>query len=229
MTIEALPDGLVDKGAGGGRILLIVMDGIGGLPHPETGLTELEAAHTPNLDELAAESSLGMLLPVGYGVTPGSGPGHLSLFGYDPMKYQIGRGVLAALGVGFGLERGDVAVRLNLATLDAEGRVLDRRAGRPSDADGARVVSTIGEAFAPPDGVQLFIDHVKEHRAVLVLRGEGLVADLADTDPQETGVPPHPVRARTPSSEPTAQIVRGVLSDIQASLVGDPVANGVYL
>ncbi|NIU80222.1 MAG: phosphoglycerate mutase, partial [Gammaproteobacteria bacterium] len=147
------------------------------------GLTELEAASTPNLDGLAGTGSLGMLVPVAPGVTPGSGPGHLSLFGYDPLVYQIGRGALSALGVGFALQPGDVAVRLNLATLDANGLVVDRRASRPPDDEGRRVVERIRAALAAPEGVELFIEHVKEHRAVLVFRGAGLSADLADTDP----------------------------------------------
>ena len=114
------------------KIVLYVIDGLGGLPHPDTGRTELEAADTPHLDRLAAEGICGLTVPVGPGITPGSGPGHLSLFGYDPHRYQVGRGVLEALGVDFDLQPDDVAARGNFCTVDGAGRVTDRRAGRNS-------------------------------------------------------------------------------------------------
>ncbi|HUP89136.1 MAG TPA: hypothetical protein VM100_07300, partial [Longimicrobiales bacterium] len=126
-----IPDDLVE--GHGGKIVLLVMDGLGGLPDPATGKTELEAASTPNLDRLAATAALGLHQPVAPGITPGSGPGHLALFGYDPIKWNIGRGILSALGVGFELKEGDVATRLNFASVDAQGNITDRRAGRPSD------------------------------------------------------------------------------------------------
>ena len=140
MAHVSLTDDLAVRGAGGGPIIMLVMDGLGGLPHPQTGRTELESAATPHLDALAARSSLGMVAPVGHGITPGSGPGHLALFGYDPVESMIGRGVFSALGVGFDLQPGDVAARLNMATIDSDGLVTDRRAGRPSDEDGRRVI-----------------------------------------------------------------------------------------
>jgi 2,3-bisphosphoglycerate-independent phosphoglycerate mutase len=227
MAITALPDGLVERDGDGGKIVLAVMDGVGGLPDRDSGLTELEAAETPNLDRLASTGSLGMLVPVAPGVTPGSGPGHLSLFGYDPLEYQIGRGALSALGVGFALKPGDVAVRLNLATFDGAGLVLDRRASRPSDEEGLRVVDRIRAALAAPDGVELFIEHVKEHRAVLVFRGQGLSADLADTDPQDTGVPPAAVRATTPEGESMVALADDVLAQIRHAVQDLPVVNGV--
>ena len=136
MSHVSLPDDLAIHGADGATIIMLVMDGLGGLPHPDTGRTELESAATPHLDTLAGRSSLGMLNPVGHGITPGSGPGHIALFGYDPIESMIGRGVLSALGVGFELQPGDVAARLNLATVDHDGVVTDRRAGRPSDEEG---------------------------------------------------------------------------------------------
>lgn len=229
MDITVLPDGLVERNGEGGRILMLVMDGVGGLPDPATGLTELETARTPNLDALAARASLGLHVPVSPGVTPGSGPGHLALFGFDPVENQIGRGALSALGVGFDLRPGDVAARLNLATLDKEGRVADRRAGRPSDDEGRRVVARIRAALEAWEhgGVKLFIEHEKEHRAVLVFRGPDLGADLADTDPQETGVPPEPVRALDPGSQATADLVEQVLAHIMQALSDEPVVNGV--
>ena len=221
------PDSLVDRGVAGKKIVLFVMDGLGGLPHPDSGLTELEAARTPNLDALAGESSLGALVPVLPGITPGSGPGHLSLFGYDPVEYIVGRGALSALGVGFDLKAGDLAARLNLATLDGEGLVQDRRAGRPSDEEGRRIVEKLKAAILPPEGIEVFLDHEKEHRAVLVLRGPGLKSDLSDTDPQETGVPALPVVALDPGSEKSAAAMQEVLDQIHLTLRDEPVVSGV--
>jgi len=219
------PDDLVlDEG---GRIVLLVMDGLGGLPHPDSGLTELEAAATPNLDRLAAGASLGMSLPVDIGVTPGSGPGHLGLFGYDPVRYNIGRGVLSALGVGFDLRPGDVAVRLNLATLDADGNVADRRAGRPSDQENARLVGMLQEAVPRMRGAEVFFASEKEHRVVLILRGRELSPHLGDTDPQQTGVPPHRVEPLAKGAEDTAAILQDVLDAIRETLRDEPVANAV--
>ncbi len=227
MSHASLPDDLAIHGGGGGTIIMLVMDGLGGLPHPETGRTELESAETPHLDALAARSSLGMLAPVGHGITPGSGPGHLALFGYDPIESMIGRGVLSALGVGFELRAGDVAARLNLATVDPDGVVTDRRAARPSDEDGRRVIEAVLNNLRAPDGVEVTLIHEKEHRAVLVLRGEGLGAAIVDTDPQRTGLPPVPARATgaDPASERTAGIVQGVLDQVREILVDEPKAN----
>jgi 2,3-bisphosphoglycerate-independent phosphoglycerate mutase len=222
-----IPDSLVERGAGGKKIVLFVLDGLGGLPHPGTGLTELETAQTPNLDALAERSSLGMLTPVSPGIAPGSGPGHLSLFGYDPVRYLIGRGALSALGVGFDLRAGDLAARLNLATLDGDGRILDRRAGRPSDAEGRRIVEKARAALVPPEGIEVFLEHEKEHRAVLILRGPGLEAELGDTDPQDTGVPPLPVKALAPGSEKSASLMQGVLDQILKILADEEGVNGI--
>ena len=225
MTHLSLPDDLAIRGESSGAIIMLVLDGLGGLPHPDTGRTELESARTPNLDALAGRSSLGMLMPVGHGITPGSGPGHLALFGYDPVESMIGRGVLSALGVGFRLEPGDVAARLNLASVDGEGLVADRRAGRPTDEDGRRVIDKVNSGLRPPDGVEVTLIHEKEHRAVLVLRGAGLGARLEDTDPQRTGLPPVSATARDPDSERAAEIVRDFLEQAREILSDEPVAN----
>lgn len=227
MSNIRLPDALVERGVEGKKIVLLVLDGLGGLPNRDTGLTELEAAQTPNLDELARRSSLGSLVPVSPGITPGSGPGHLSLFGYDPTEYVIGRGALSALGVGFDLRPGDLAARLNLATLDANGLVRDRRAGRPSDEEGRRVVEKAREGLTPPEGIEVYLEHEKEHRAVLILRGEDLGADLSDTDPQETGVAPFPVTPLDGRSEKSARVMQGILDQIRAILRDEPVVTGV--
>ena len=219
------PDTLVQDE--GGRIVLLVLDGLGGLPDPETGLTEMESAATPNLDRLARQSALGMQLPVAVGVSPGSGPGHLSLFGYDPIEHDIGRGVLSALGVGFAIKPGDIAIRLNFASLDAEGRITDRRANRPSDDENRRLVRKLQENVQGPGGVEVFFESEKEHRAVLVLRGRQLSAELADTDPQEEGVPPLPVKAEKPEAEETARLLQTILDNAFDVLKDEKVANGI--
>ena len=224
-----LPDDLVEHGET--RIVFVVMDGLGGLPHPETGRTELESAATPNLDRLARRSALGLIQPVGPGITPGSGPGHLALFGYDPLRWMIGRGVLSALGVGFDLRESDVAVRLNFATLDSEGRVIDRRAGRPSDEENRRLVEKLRQGVRAPTGVELFFEPEKEHRAVMILRGANLSAALSDTDPQETGVPPLHVRPLDGddegNAEESARIFQQVLDEARRVLGDEPAANAI--
>lgn len=227
--VTRFPDDLVERMPGGEPITLIVVDGVGGLPHPATGLTELESATTPNLDAMARESSLGMHVPVAPGVTPGSGPAHLALFGYDPARHLVGRGVLAALGVGIRLREGDVAARLNLATMDGRGRVTDRRANRPGNAEGRRLVGRLRDGVAAPPGVGLHFQHVMEHRAVMVLRGDGLGADVSDTDPQRTGIPPRPpgAPAGDAASARTARAVGRVLARAAEVLANEPVANGL--
>src|SRR3990172_7086540 len=154
------------------KIVLFVMDGLGGLPHPETGRAELESAWTPHLDRIARESACGFTAPPAPGVTPGSGPGHLALFGYDPLVYNIGRGALEAVGIDFDLQPSDVAARGNFCTVDGEGRITDRRAGRISTERGAEIVAELRRL--PADGTQLFVEPVREHRFVTVLRGAGL-------------------------------------------------------
>lgn len=211
----------------GGRIVMLVLDGLGGLPDAGTGLTELEAAATPNLDRLAQRASLGLHMPVSYGVAPGSGPGHLSLFGYDPVRYNIGRGVLSALGVGFAVKAGDIAIRLNFASIDGAGHVTDRRAGRPADSENRRLVAKLQEGVSAPGGVSLFFESEKEHRAVLVMRGRQLSAALADTDPQAEGVPPLPARALSPDAEETAGLLQNVLDQAFEVLRDEPVANAI--
>ncbi len=225
MSDLVLPDAQIHRGHDA-RIVLLVMDGLGGLPHPDHGKTELEVARTPNLDALAARSSLGVLDPVARGITAGSGPGHLSLFGYDPTRVIIGRGALSALGVGIDLRPGDLAARLNLATFDAEGRVTDRRAGRPSDAEGRRVVDLVNEQLKQPEGHEITLTHEKEHRVVFLVRGEGLEAALTDTDPLEHGVADLPCEATAPGSELSAELVRDFLKQAREILSDEPKLNG---
>src|SRR5215813_2332174 len=170
------------------KIVLLVADGLGGLPLAPGGKTELETAQTPNLDRCAKEGVTGMSIPVLPGITPGSGPGHLGLFGYDPLEYRIGRGILEALGINFSVGNKDVAVRGNFCTLGADGKITDRRAGRPSNEKNKAAVEKLRTIKIP--GVELFVEPVKEHRFVLVIRGEGLGDRVNDTDPQAVGVLP---------------------------------------
>lgn len=209
------------------RIVMLVIDGLGGLPRETGGLTELEAAKTPNLDALAAESICGLHEPVAPGITPGSGPSHLGLFGYDPLQYQVGRGVLSALGIDFELQPQDVAARGNFCTLDEDGKVADRRAGRiPTDLN--RELCQLLRTIELP-GVELFVETVKEYRLLLVLRGAGLSGDLEDTDPQATGEPPNPPTPRQPQAERTAHLVERFLDEARQKLADREPANMVLL
>ena len=200
---------------GDSKIVLLVMDGLGGLPHPDTGLTELETANTPNLDQLAREGMCGLTIPVARGITPGSGPGHLGLFGYEPLTYRVGRGVLEALGIDFDLRAGDVAARGNFCTVDEAGRITDRRAGRISTERCVELVARLRGIRLP--GAELLVEPVKEHRFVLILRGQGLSGRLSETDPQATGQPPLPVQALAPM--PAAAISRLLHSGLTTSRI----------
>jgi 2,3-bisphosphoglycerate-independent phosphoglycerate mutase len=209
------------------KIVLFVMDGLGGLPHHETGRTELETAYIPHLDRIAKESVCGFTLPVGQGITPGSGPGHLALFGYDPLKFNIGRGVLEAVGIDFDLQPSDVAARGNFCTVDASGRIIDRRAGRISTEESARLVEGLRNIRV--DGSQVFVEPVREHRFVLVLRGAGLSDRVADTDPQAEGAEPLPARATTPEGEGAAALVAKWVDQARKYLSNKAPANMLLL
>ncbi|MCM1983627.1 2,3-bisphosphoglycerate-independent phosphoglycerate mutase [Lyngbya confervoides] len=211
----------------GGKIVYLILDGLGGLPDPEQGGTELQVAHTPHLDQLAQSSSCGLLEMVGPGITPGSGPGHLTLFGYDPLQYRIGRGVLAALGIGFDLKPGDIAARVNFATLDSAGKVCDRRAGRIATDDNQQICQRIREQVNL--AVDYYFETVSEHRAVLVLRGTGLRGEIQDTDPQQTGRSPLPPKAQHPEAEQTAAHVGAFLEQVQRILNHEESANTILL
>jgi len=221
--------------ANGTKIVLFVMDGLGGLPNPDTGRTELEAAWTPHLDRMAKESACGFTVPVALGVTPGSGPGHLALFGYDPLVYNIGRGVLEAVGIDFDLRPDDVAARGNFCTVGADGRITDRRAGRISTERCAELTAELGKIRL--DGVQLFVEPVREHRCVLVLRpqgkasarGNGLSDAVADTDPQSEGAPPLPPAATAPEGERTAALVTKFVEEAGRVLADKSPANMLLL
>jgi len=207
----------------GSKIVMLVADGLGGLPMTPGGKTELETASTPNLSALAKLGVQGASIPVKPGIAPGSGPGHLGLFGYNPLQYQIGRGALEATGIGFELKEGDVAIRCNFCTLDAKGNISDRRAGRISSEESAPLAITLRQITIP--GVEIFVEPVKEHRFVVVFRGVGLGGNVADTDPQMTGVPPLDPIASDPSSERTAQVAKEFLSQAKKILASHPKAN----
>ncbi|NLX09732.1 MAG: 2,3-bisphosphoglycerate-independent phosphoglycerate mutase [Chloroflexi bacterium] len=207
----------------GGKIVLLVMDGLGGLPREQGGPTELEAAHTPNLDRLACEGSIGLSIPVARGITPGSGPAHLALFGYDPLKYEIGRGVLEATGIGLEVNPGDVAIRGNFCTIDENGIITDRRAGRISTEEGAKRVELLRDIKIP--GIEIDIDIAKEYRFAMVMRGEGLNGAIADTDPQRTGVAPLSATPMDPAAQRTAELVNQWLDAARERLKGQEPAN----
>ncbi|HJQ82265.1 MAG TPA: 2,3-bisphosphoglycerate-independent phosphoglycerate mutase [Lacipirellulaceae bacterium] len=209
------------------KIVLYVADGLGGLPQQPGGMTELETANTPNLDALAKGGICGGSIPVLPGISPGSGPGHLGLFGYDPLKYLIGRGALEATGIGFELRNGDVAVRANFCTLDSSGNIVDRRAGRIATNISVPLVHKLREIEIP--GVQVLVDPVKEHRFVIVFRGAGLRDKVNDTDPQRTGVPPLDPVAADKESERTAEIARQFIIQARQLLADQPKANCVTL
>ncbi len=211
------------------KILMVVLDGVGGLPLELGGETELATATTPNLDALAKQAQLGQVELVAAGITPGSGPGHLALFGYDPFRYVVGRGALSAVGIGVKLGYGDVAVRGNFATLGA-GRVIDdRRAGRPSDEKNAETVGRLKAAISELDGVKVEIYTESEHRFVVVFRNPGspLGANLSDVDPQDTGVQPLVAEAHDEASKKTAELVNAFVARAEATLRDEPQVNGV--
>lgn len=215
---------------GNSKIVLLVIDGLGGLPIEPDGPTELEAAHTPHLDRLAAEGCCGLSQPIAPGVSPGSGPAHLSLFGYDPLVYNVGRGVLSALGIGFDLQPDDLAARGNFCTIDEQGLVTDRRAGRIPTEICERLTAKL-QAGTALEGYELFVRPVKEYRFLFVLRGPGLSEALSETDPLVVGKPSLPVRPLDDSAEAaqTATLVNEWLRQARALLADEYPANSLNL
>jgi len=214
------------------KIVLLVADGLGGLPVEPGGPTELEAAKTPNLDRWAQKGVSGSMIPIKPGITPGSGPGHLGLFGYDPLKYLIGRGVLEASGIGFVVGPNDVAIRCNFATLDADGNITNRRGGagatdRLSTEEMKPRVAKLRQVSIP--GVETFVEPVREHRFAVIFRGEGLGGNVADTDPQKTGVPPLEPAADDYDSQRTAEVAKQFLAQAREMLAGQTKANGLNM
>jgi 2,3-bisphosphoglycerate-independent phosphoglycerate mutase len=214
---------------GAAKIVFLILDGLGGIQMEEKGGTELQIARTPNLDRLAETSSCGLLDPVGPGITPGSGPAHFALFGYDPFEYNIGRGILEATGIDFPLTERDVVARMNFATIDQAGRVVDRRAGRIATEINQRICRKLSQELQVGEGVKVMVEPVKEHRAILVLRGEGLRGEIEDTDPEREGVPPLDPKAAVPEAERTASLVGKIVAQTGKILSAEPKANMVLL
>lgn len=212
------------------KILLIVLDGVGGLPI--NGKTELEYANTPNLDQLAQNSACGLHLPISYGITPGSGPGHLGLFGYNPLECQIGRGVLEALGLGIELQKTDVSLRCNYATLK-DGLIVDRRAGRIPSEQSKKLTEKLQQEIPKIDEVEIIFAPGMEHRFATILRfPEQLMpysASIADTDPQKEGLPPLPPTPLSESARKVSIIAEKLIIAAQEVLKGESKANFILM
>ncbi len=224
---SVIPDSLIIKNDT--KILFLILDGLGGLAEKEYGGTELQVAKTPNLDALASKSSCGLLTPISPGITPGSGPGHFALFGYDPVETNIGRGVQEAAGIGFPLQEKDVAARFNFATVDKEGKVIDRRAGRISTEENKRICEKLRKNINLGSQVEVFVETVKEHRGVLVLRGEGLRDEVKDTDPKQVGLPPLDPIPLKPEAGKTAELLKEFISQAKNLLASEEKANMLLL
>ena len=209
------------------KLILVVIDGLGGLP--VRGKTELEAARIPNLDRLASKSISGLIDPISYGITPGSGPSHLALFGYDPLQYEIGRGVMEALGIGLALTRDDLTARGNFATIDEQGMIVDRRAGRIPTEKNREICEFLKNEIKEVEGVRISIYPGKEHRFVLVFRGEGLRDDLSDADPQKDGLQAKGAEALSPEARRTAEVVNLYLKKANEALGPFHPANAILL
>lgn len=209
------------------KIIMLVLDGLGGIQN-EKGLTELEAAKTPNMDKLSRESILGLSTPIAPGITPGSGPGHLGLFGYDPLEYQIGRGVLEALGIGLSLTPSSIAARGNFCSLDPKtGLITDRRAGRIPTEKCAELVEKLSSIRIK--GVDITVRPVKDYRFALILDGEGLAEGLSETDPQKVGAKPLPVEPLKPEAKKTAEYLNEWIAKAFEVLKNEHPANGCTL
>lgn len=209
------------------KLVMVVIDGLGGLP--VAGKTELEAAKIPNLDRLAAKSSCGLIDPVSYGITPGSGPSHLALFGYDPFEFEIGRGVMEALGIGVSLSKNDLAARGNFATIDKRGIIVDRRAGRISTEKNREICQFLQGKIGELEDVKISIYPGKEHRFVIIFSGDGLRDELTDADPQKDGFEAKSTKHLIPEAKRTADIVNLFLKKATEVLQSYHPANTVLL
>lgn len=210
------------------KMILLVLDGLGGLPGKD-GLTELEKAVTPNLDELAETGETGLLEIVDTGITPGSGPGHLGLFGYDPFEFTIGRGILEALGVGAEVSKGDICARGNFATWNGEDVITDRRAGRIDTETSGELVNKLSDSISEIEGVRVRFYPGLEHRFVVVLSGEGLSENVSDADPQVEGKPMKWSEATAYDGKKTSDVVNTLIREVRKVLSGESRANGCLL
>ncbi|OGS34148.1 MAG: phosphoglycerate mutase [Elusimicrobia bacterium RIFOXYC2_FULL_34_12] len=208
------------------KIVLLVMDGLGGVQN-ETGKTELETANHPNMDELAKKSICGLSDPISSGITPGSGPAHLSIFGYDPLKHEIGRGLLDTLGIEFKFTDDDMAARGNYCTVDEKGIITDRRAGRISTDKNIDICKKLDGMVI--DGIKIFARPVKEHRFSIIFRGKGLVDKILDSDPQKEGLKPLDAVATEESAKVTADVVNKFIQKAKEILKNDHPANMILL
>jgi 2,3-bisphosphoglycerate-independent phosphoglycerate mutase len=209
------------------KLVMVVIDGIGGLP--VQGKTELEAAKIPNLDRLASKAICGLIDPISYGITPGSGPSHLALFGYDPFRHEIGRGVMEALGIGLELTKDDLTARGNFATIDETGIIVDRRAGRISTEKNQEICQFLQNEIKEVDGVRISIYPGKEHRFVILFQGKELREDLADADPQKDGLKAKGTEGLSPEAGRTADIVNRYLRRATEALKSFHPANTILL
>ncbi len=227
MGTDGIPEGLLKKN--NSKIVMLVMDGLGDIRTKEFGnKSPLEYARTPNIDALVSESVCGRHIPVMPGITPGSGPGHLGIFGYDPIDVVIGRGVLEAVGLGLELKHGDIAARANFATLDGEGVVVDRRAGRISDGENKTLCGILSQ-IKEIDGVKVIVKPGKGHRFVVLLKGAGLNAAVQDTDPQREGCAPLKAKPQKDEAAFTADIINKFVTNARTLLKEQKRANGVLL
>lgn len=228
---QELIDSLVVKN--NTKMVFLVMDGLGGLPMPGSDQTELEAARTPNLDALAKKSICGLLDPVGYGITPGSGPAHFALFGYDPVTTNVGRGLLSATGVDFPMTPRDIFMRINFATIDKNGVLLDRRAGRLATEENERLCRKLQERVrlcsSDAAGVEVFFRTEKEYRGIIALRGDNLREEIAETDPQQVGVASYAPLALIPEAAKTSAILTELIAQVKETLADEPKANMILL
>src|SRR5579859_933598 len=215
------------------KLALVVMDGLGDLAVKEQGyLTPLEAAKTPNLDALCRDAAQGRMLPVAPGITPGSGPGHLALFGYDPLEFQVGRGVIEALGLGLDLQAGDVAARANFCTLDAKGIVTDRRAGRIETSVCEELCAMLAKKIKKVGDAEVIIKAGKGHRFVVMFRGSGLEGPLTDADPHHEGAPipeVKPLDASSTKAAKTAGLIKEFYQVALPLLAKKKPANGFLM
>src|SRR5438045_2927211 len=188
MNLDALYSQLTLKT--NAKLALLVLDGLGDIATggPDSS-TPLEAAATPNLDALTQNAAQGRMIPVAPGITPGSGPAHLGLFGYDPLEFEVGRGVIEALGLGVDLKPGDIAARANFCTLNTKGIVTDRRAGRIDTSVCEDLCALLSKGIKKVGDAQVIIKPGKGHRFVVVFRGKGLEGPLTDADPHREGAP----------------------------------------